>query len=298
MCGEAEIRQRKKLDVSGQIATLISQNNYIKESDNPIENFIVRPDGPFSTNADEEVRLNKSTYDFIRDNRLYSLDEQERLAKAGVKMLVFPLNAKEVKAHWVLIEEKDKPRYHWAEIIHEGKTEIWGMVGFHIITRDMPRWFWSTFEHVDNETRWPAKYPEAGGFRRMGGSFLGYVSCPPENLACNKFPKGFDLEGTKWENYRLRGTQIDWVDHQGNPTVLPNSKVEGGFDQKTMSCITCHALAVKGVSGNPMPIRIIPGTTNDEGRPHGYIGVLDPKLFQDADGNPVQYLGLISLVPS
>lgn len=281
---------QKILQPSAQLKA-VALSDTPKQFKNALELLFERPDGPFSTAADEEVRMNREAFDFIRDNKLYSLTEQERLAAAGVKTLVFPLKAKEIKAHWVIIDEAEKPRYHWTEVTENGTTKVYGLCALHIITRDMPRWFWSTFEHVDNETKWATIHPE--GFRGWSEvKSSDSTACPPDQLDCNKIPSGFGLENTKWQFFRLRGTQTDWVDHRGNPTVLVNSKIEGGFDQKTMSCITCHALAVKGTTGRSMPIQIIPGTLNSEGRPHGYIGPIDPKLFLDATGNPVQYIGL------
>ena len=279
--------EAKELAPSAQLRAVVDES-----SQRSILRFLFEePEGPFSTAADEEVRLNRTAYEFIRDNKLYSLDEQERLAAAGVSKLVFPLNAKEVKAHWVTIDDSDRDRYHWAETADpQGTTTTYGLVALHIITRDMPRWFWSTFEHVDNEQRWPVEYPR--GFRGWVVPSRDSFSCPPGNLACNQAPQNLGLSGTKWENYRLRGTQIDWVDDRGNPTILANSKIEGNFDQNTMSCITCHALAVKGVTGQSMPLSIVTGTNNDDGRPHGYIGAPRPVLFQDGSGNEVPYLAL------
>jgi len=253
-------------------------------------NFLTPPQGDFSVIADEEVRLNKRIYKYIRKNKLYSLDQQESLAKAGIKNIEFPIGVKEIKAHWVKISEDDKDRYHWITVERDNTTEFYGLSALHISSKDQPTWFWSTFEHIDNEQYWPQVYPSA--FRGWQVPSVDSIACPADNLACNELPQGFGLEGTKWQYFRLRGTQIDWVDNRGNPTVLTNSQIEGSFDQQTMSCLTCHALAVKGASGESMPIALLPGTVNDEGLPHGYIGTLDPKLFNDSNNNPVPYVGL------
>ncbi|WOH63672.1 hypothetical protein [Bradyrhizobium sp. BWA-3-5] len=239
-----------------------------------------------STARDEEVRLNKDTYEFIRSNKLYDLGEQEKLAQQGVKTLVFPLNAKEVKSHWAEIEESDKPRYHWAT----ANGKLFGLVAISIITRDLPRWFWATWEHADNEKRWPDKYfksrKDPGAFRGWVVSSIDSISCPSDELDCGKIPAGFGLQGTKWENYRLRGTQTDWVDHRGAPTILVNSKIEGAFDQRS-SCISCHALAVKGASGGPMPLDIAPLGVDELGLLKGYVGPVPAQLFEGD-----RYLGL------
>jgi hypothetical protein len=248
------------------------------------------PVGSYSTIYDETVKMNSPTYNYIRDNRLYSLDEQERLAKAGVRDIKFPIGSKEIKAYWVVISEADKPRYHWTETEREGQKVIFGLTALHIMSKDTPTWFWSTFEHVDNEHIWSSVYPDA--FRGWPVPSKDSAGCPEDDLACNKIPAGFGLEGTKWENYRLRGTQINWVDNRGNPTILTNSQIEGSQDQQSMSCITCHALAVKGVSGDAIPIPFLSDTVNDEGFPYGYVGALNPELFNDENGEPIPYLGL------
>lgn len=260
----------KVLTPPSELMAVREQLLALPEKDRPLFD---PPVGSFSTANDEEVRLNRATYEFVRSTKLYDLTEQERLAASGLLAVDFPLDAKEVKAHWVEIESVDKPRYHWSTVNLQGTEKIYGLVALHIITRDMPRWFWSTFEHVDNESRWPTKYPD--GFRGWIVASRDSFACSANDLGCNKIPAGLGLEGTKWEHYRLRGTQIDWVDDHGNPTVLVNSKIEGGFDQRTMSCMTCHALAVKGNIGRSMPVQIITAEANEEGRPKGYIGAAD-----------------------
>ncbi|OUR91752.1 hypothetical protein A9Q81_17560 [Gammaproteobacteria bacterium 42_54_T18] len=251
--------------------------------------FYSFPEGNYSNFDDEAVRINKKAYRFIRDNHLYSLDVQEGLAQSGIRDIDFPLGSKTVKAGWVKIDEDDKPSYHWMEIERNGELTIYGLSALHIASKDFPTWFWATFEHIDNNTRWNYVYPE---------SFQGWIvpsndsaACPASNLSCNTIPAGYGLEGTKWENYRLRGTQTEIVDNRGTPTVLVNSHLEGVLDQPSMSCVTCHALAVKGSNGPAMPIPITHGV-NNEGLPVGHIGALNPELFLDLNGNPIPYVGL------
>lgn len=252
--------------------------------------FETLPVGQYSTVEDEEVRMNRKQYNYIRDNKLYSLDEQERLVAAGVRDLEFPLGSKSVKAYWVEISEADKPRYHWHETVRNGQTVIYGLSALHINSKDNPTWFWSTFEHVDNEDLWPNIHPNA--FLTWVIPSVDSVACPKDNLSCNQIPAGFGLEGTKWENYRLRGSQIDWADNRGEPTILTNSVIEYPFDQKSMSCVTCHAIAVKGTSGPSMPILPFRLEFNEQGRPFGYVGTIEPDLFKDVNGQPIPYLGL------
>lgn len=275
----------KILAPTAQILASLQQQTVSQINSGAMPQFLP-PSDKFSTAADEEVRLNKETYEFIREKRTYDLNEQERLAQQGLTTLVFPLNAKEVKAHWLEIAETDKPRYHWTN--YNGK--VYGLVALHLITRDMPRWFWATWEHVDNAKRWPDKFfknrDEPGPFRGWVVASVDTIACEGERPDCGKIPGGFGLQGTKWENYRLRGTQTDWVDHRGKPTILVNSKIEGGFDQRS-SCISCHSLAVKGATGRAMPINIAPFGVDELGLLKGYVGSVPPQLF---DGQ--RYLGL------
>lgn len=251
--------------------------------------FYSYPEGNYSNFDDEAVRINKKAYKFIRANHLYSLDEQERLAQAGVKDIDFPLGSKTVKAGWVKIEEEDKAFYHWVEVERDGELIIYGLSALHIASKDYPTWFWATFEHADNDIRWNNVYPE--GFPGWVIPSKDSAACPTTNLSCNTIPTGYGLEGTKWENYRLRGTQTEIVDNRGTPTVLVNSHLEGVLDQASMSCITCHSLALKGTDGPSMPIPITDGV-NNEGQPVGHIGALNPELFLDHNNNPIPYVGL------
>lgn len=207
----------------------------------------IRPGGGPAIVFDEtvgggnEVRMNVSTYEFIRENKLYNIQGQVAQFATGKANLKFPSNAKEVKAEWRKIREADKPRYHWAEVTrNRGTKEVWGLTALHIITKDLPNWFWATFEHVDNKT--PGTLD--GGFVNTGWltKSVDRYACPTAPYDCEQAPLGIGLQGTKWENYRLRGTQIDFIDTTGIPTLLANSQTESPF-QKQSSCMNCHSRA-------------------------------------------------------
>src|SRR5262245_8755531 len=51
--------------------------------------FFSPPVGESSSANDEEVRLNRETYEFIRSSGVYDLNKQEQLAKSGTRTLVF-----------------------------------------------------------------------------------------------------------------------------------------------------------------------------------------------------------------
>lgn len=270
LCGGAP--EGKRFTPNSEKAAVMEQLAASK----PVGMKFVPPEGDLSTTEDEEVRMNESSFRFIRDNNLYDRDVLKALAASGQKTLDFPLQAKEIKAHWArLTDPADYTRYFTAKTA-DGK--VYGLVAFHIITKDMPRWFWATFEHVDNETRWPKQHP---------AEFAGWVvpphdayACPGKPTSCNAAPKGIGLEGTAWANYRLKASQTDWVDSFGEPTRVVNSKIESGFIQTKSSCISCHALAVIGAktpanTNTFMPFKIFKADdVDDDGRVANFIGVV------------------------
>jgi hypothetical protein len=216
-----------------------------------------------------ETRLNQATYDFVRERELYHLGGQMALIRNGVRTISFPLAAKEIKAQWRQIDdtEEQKARYHWAEFTDAaGETAIYGLTALHITTKDLPNWFWATFEHVDNPTR--------PGNERWLLPSVDRFACADGPADCNEAPADIGLEQTKWQHYRLRGTQIDFTDSTGRPTLLANSQPEEGF-QLTSSCITCHARATIGeIRGTPERLAIF----DQIGQ--GFVGPTDPDWFE------------------
>ena len=227
-----------------------------------------RPSGSVISSAplgvpggDQEVRMNKSTFDTIRTNRLYSVEGIEAAAlkarAAGTTTIVqFDAASKEVKAQWVLLPgcEPDKPcankeRYHWRTVVNPAtnKGEVWGLAALHVITKDLPNWFWADFGHIHCETGADACAP---------GPRTATTRCAIPRRA-DRAERDRDLRAqtdmrtetlqTKWANYRLRGTQIEFVTGEGRPTILSNPVIELDFQKS--SCMTCHSFATVGVRG-------------------------------------------------
>jgi hypothetical protein len=214
-----------------------------------------------------ETRLNKDVYEFVRTNELYNIEGQVALVTQQKLSISFPLMGKETKAQWRAITQADKPRYHWTEVTNpDGTVTIFGLTALHITTKDLPNWFWATFEHVDNPAR-PGNEPWELPSR---DTFACKLAPQPD---CNLSPTGIGLENTKWANYRLRGTQIEFVDSTGQPLLLANSQPEQGF-QVTSSCITCHARSSIGVIGNSATRLSIFKPSGE-----GYVGSVDPTWF-------------------
>jgi hypothetical protein len=223
----------------------------------------------------EEVRRNKDTFDYIVNNNLWNQNGLVANFGSG-KKIDFPITSVEIKANWKSIEEKDKPNYHWN---YTADDKLVGLVAMHVITKEFPNWFWATWEHVDNDGRCD--------FIGCHDSFGGDPhDVPPKWPTKQKYDAGNltedledllkeqpDLKYDEWKNYRLKGTQINFVDSAGKPTLLGNSVTEEGFVQ-TSSCITCHARAtinIQGTSGLQFP-----GSKPDN---QSYNGAPNPKWF-------------------
>ena len=196
-----------------------------------------------------ETRMNRSSYEFIKDNCLWSREGLLRYADAVIDGrkpdIDFPVESIEVKAAWLEFSEGahnrgDPARYYTAE--HQGK--LYGLTSIHILTKDVPKWFWATFHHKDapeNQYELPDNYG------------------PPKIV-----------RGTVWENYVLGGTQTDFVDAVGRPIILSDHYIEFGFQRS--SCITCHSQASSNVSPRTGPPR---QTTN--------VGTPDPRPYFEDD---------------
>lgn len=177
-----------------------------------------------------ETRMNRATYDFIRDQCLFSRDGLFRYAKAVADKkkppISFPIESIEVKAAWLDLGDKKIPKDTWSSYYlaeYQGKT--FGLTSLHIITKDIPNWFWASFHHKDVPDN--TKYETTDTY-----------GPPPQ------------IKGTIWENYVLGGTQVDFVFPTGKPTKLSDYYVEYTFQNS--SCITCHSTAAISPVG-PLP---------------------------------------------
>lgn len=267
------------------------------------------PPGGFSVpnggGVGEEVRRNKVAFDYIVQNGLWyrqgiAAFYQRAAAVANNELdfadraVNFPRAAIEVKANWIVIDEKDKYKYHWN---YNSAGQLLGLVAMHVISKDLPNWFWATFEHKDNPGR-----GDYIGIHDAFGTTPAHV--PSNSNATGKvYPAGpltpelqamFKAAGltgpwaAQWMNYRLKGSQVDFTDSAGRPLLLGNSVTEAGF-VPTASCMTCHARAAVTVAGaKAYPIfgeqSMLPlvGVTNQG--PTTYNGLPDYNWFFHTDG--------------
>jgi hypothetical protein len=185
-----------------------------------------------------EIRMNSGTFEYIRARELYNLEGQLR-AYGEATEVSFPYGAKEIKAKWRPIAAGESSRYHTTVVTFaDGTKRLYGLTGLHIASKDLPHWFWATFEQVDN----PSLKDSEGWQLPSKDRF----SCRSQPADCNRAPAGIGLEGTVWQYYRLRGTLTKFVDGDGKAQLLANSELETGL-QTSASCITCHARSTIGV---------------------------------------------------
>jgi len=205
---------------------------------------------PISTDADnQESRMNRSTFQTVIDKCLYNATHLLRLqreAAAGGRgsIIRFEPSSKEVKARWIVLTackgkgsstqacDEIRNRYHWRTI----GADTYGLAGLHIITRDLPNWFWADFGHIDCDFADSASVDVRNGCAGVTSN-TGPAAHDSTTVATNGVRP--ETRGSKWENYRLRGTQLSFEDAAGAPTVLWNPTIENA----RTSCITCHFYA-------------------------------------------------------
>ena len=270
----------------------------------------------------EEVRRNEPAFDYIIKRGLFYKEGLGTAFAAGVgpegypsgKTVTFPSDAIEVKGDWAPINSANSMlntnNCHWN---YDDQGNVWGLVGFHVMTKMLPTWTWATFEWVKNPTAsWKAvgavgrsdwigtrdafgySYPQgpAGGLSPFQAPV--FATENPLTPSGKPYPGGtmsaslaslFQKAGYRgewlmeWSHYRLKGSQVAFTDATGASTLLGNSSTEGvlapNHDLTTSSCITCHALANVGTTG----------------------GVVVPPSFVTGPVNPTNFFDLATFDP-
>ena len=262
----------KTFDVpKNKILDAIHKGRSIEDALSPMKMLNVEEDGVFGEGGGE-TRMNKSTFDFIVNNSLYNVEGQEKLfaeVTAGLRpALSFPTDSIEVKAMWIPLSADDLKPEGKGSHYHQGKdanNQTYGLVALHVITKDIPNWFWCSFRQIEGPT--------------------------PQIPSVDTYGRPSALNGTKWQYYELSGTQTEFVDSIGRPTLLSDPHIESGFERS--SCISCHALSSIGAAGTlPTGDRLrffgLPPQgnppVNDLGEGGTPIGMPRSSLFFDAQG--------------
>lgn len=174
------------------------------------------------------------------------------------------------------------------------------LVAFHISSKDIPNWVWTTFEHIALPGRCDVTgcndaYGYSSADQRPANTAANYVvpnqhsdklnqgsivfnpdaGYPTEsirqewqqllsamNIGTGNSNNPYEPAATNkaWLNYRLKGSQVEFVNAIGQPTFLGNSVTEAGFMDGS-SCIGCHARAGVAALGSKPGDKLNPATS-------------------------------------
>ncbi len=113
-----------------------------------------------------EVRLNPTSYDFIRARQLYTVVGQRRAVVQGP--VQFPTGSMQLKAGWCPINDDERRRYHTLRVhLADGSTRLYGLAALNIAVKTANGWLWASFEHADSE---------AGQHYRLRGTQTTYLN--------------------------------------------------------------------------------------------------------------------------
>jgi hypothetical protein len=258
------------------------------------------PAAPGGGNALEETRRNRAAFDFIVSNNLYSVTGLQKAY--GKTPLSFPVDAVEVKANWIAVEQvpawslgrvklADVPKRFHVNTGGDGKA--YALVAMHVISKAVPNWTWATFESAYNPNRC-----DILGCKDAFGAQVALV--PPNAKAgagypeCAKSPALAALMASAkldpaYANYCLKGSQTDFRDDTGLDVRLGNSVTEDGFVAQS-SCMTCHGRAAWNAKGAATSGG---GFDNDGTAP---LGPINPAWAWTFTAKPPIYQGMNGLV--
>ncbi len=243
-----------------------------------------------------ERRRNQPEFEYIVKSGLWY---QEGLARAyrDDQVVAGPSNAVAVAVTWKEIRPEEKNRYHW-KILPDGKT-ICGLTNIDVKSKILPKWFFFSFEHVDNPGRCDFTgcrddFGEKPAFTPPIYTALTARYAPTKIYDRPIYQPGSLTEkleslialNAKWKNYRLKGVQTEFATPDGKPTILAGSQIEGVVFPASSSCITCHSQAGFDSKGHTLRGRGAVGEL--ELSPNG---VPDPAWFYDMgpDGWQLRY---------
>jgi len=193
------------------------------------------PCASFAKSNSEETRINREAFEYLIAHDLWYVEGKAKRFAENFDVN-FPTDAREVKANWIPVDEEDAAKFYTAT---DSKGQTWGLIAFHILSKETPNWLWATFEHKDDPCY--SKYLDAQD--PFGLTKDGKVSDRLKRLLRKH---GLNVE--LWSNYRLDGAQVTFTDATGRPIILGNSVTEFGF-QTRASCMTCHGRATTDKTG-------------------------------------------------
>ena len=214
----------------------------------------ITPSAKSQLQPGEEKTRNSHSWDYIVKNtarKLYILSEVETILGTSGGKIEFPVGSIEIKALWDNTIPVDTGIYQISD-----SPALYSLRGLHIMTKIAlaadpvtdDSWFWTTFEYMNNPG-----YDHAMTLITPSAR----DSLPASDRTA--LLKEAGLDKLPWTNYRLNGTQIDFMDGT-TPIILGNTTMEAGFAFSTgnvnppvgtpndwikweSSCHSCHYTA-------------------------------------------------------
>jgi hypothetical protein len=220
----------------------------------------------------EEVRRNFASYQYIVSNGLYSTAGLAAAFKSHLKVEL-PADAVEFKGDWVrvtdlitwikrtegltLSEPRVREIYYVSKATLGKTTDEFALVGFHFATKQIKNWVWADFEHRLN----PGRCDTIGCHDDFGATDPSVAPKATPNQyygECHKTAALLAMLANAglspvWQNYCLKGAEIDFIQANGKPQLLGNSvieRIDANIPVGKSSCITCHAYAAFDRNGN------------------------------------------------
>jgi hypothetical protein len=220
----------------------------------------------------EEVRRNFASYQYIVSNGLYSTAGLAAAFKSHLKVEL-PADAVEFKGDWVrvtdlitwikrtegltLSEPRVREIYYVSKATLGKTTDEFALVGFHFATKQIKNWVWADFEHRLN----PGRCDTIGCHDDFGATDPAVTPKATPNQyygECHKTAALLAMLANAglspvWQNYCLKGAEIDFIQANGKPQLLGNSvieRIDANIPVGKSSCITCHAYAAFDRNGN------------------------------------------------
>jgi len=219
----------------------------------------------------EEARLNPDAQSYVTSNGLTTLSGQVQFIAAGETFRFTPPSI-EIKADWIELPNcNNLPTNVHVETIN---NVCYALGGIHLISKLIDKWVWATFE-PQNQTTNPQRCVALGCNDSWGS-----VPAQSSGAATQLSPQASQLMSDagltpEWQNYRLDGVQVDFLNANGQPSVLGNSIIEGDNAgnptlMKSSSCITCHNLSTINKNKQSLNPDFIIGSPKPY--PTGYVG--------------------------
>jgi hypothetical protein len=253
-------------EVTGVHSLVITPNECFRPGNAAAGNF------PATGCIGEEVRRNFASYQYIVANGLYSTAGLARAFKTGLKVDL-PPDAIEFKGDWVRVVDLiawlkrtegltlSRARVgelYYVNVATSGRTtDEFALVGFHFATKQIKNWVWADFEHRLN----PGRCDTIGCHDDFGATnpVVQPKATANQNYGeCQKTPALLAMLANAglsavWQNYCLKGAEIDFIQANGKPQILGNSvieRIDANIPVGKSSCITCHAYASFDAKGN------------------------------------------------